>query len=65
VSRSVSSCLVRSVFLAGWMSMLLVPSLAKGQSTPPTWADKMLSERTYDFGTVTPENDPQPHDSYQ
>jgi hypothetical protein len=40
------------------MSMLLVPSLAKGQSTPLSWADKMLSERTYDFGTVDPENDP-------
>jgi len=38
--------------------MILIPAWAKGESSPPTWADKMLSERTFDFGTLTPDAEP-------
>ncbi len=38
--------------------MILIPVWAKGESSPPTWADKMLSERTFDFGTLTPDAEP-------
>lgn len=53
MSRSVSSRLFRSTLIAGWICLLLIPSLAKAQDGSLTWADKMLVERKIDFGTVS------------
>jgi hypothetical protein len=58
VSRSVSFRLFHSTLIAGWFSLLLIPALVKGQDAAkgndgsPTWADKMMSGRSVDFGTV-------------